>query len=39
MEEIFLEDISKAMEDERVIIESQPGSTKGKSFLTNLVAF
>ncbi|GAB0180209.1 cAMP-dependent protein kinase inhibitor alpha [Grus japonensis] len=36
---MLLEDISKHMEDRDVIIESQPSFTKGKSCLTNLVAF
>jgi len=39
MEQLFLEVIIKQVEEKKVIRSSQHGFTKGKSCLTNLIAF
>ena len=39
MEQLILEVISKQVEEKKVIRRSQHGFTKGKSCLTNLIAF
>ena len=39
MEQLVLGAISEQLEEEKVIRNSQHGFTKGKSYLTNLVAF
>jgi len=39
MEQLILEVIIKQVEEKKVIRSSQHGFTKGKSFLTNLIAF
>jgi len=39
MEQLILEDIIKQVEEKKVISSSQHGFTKGKSCLTNLIAF
>jgi len=39
MEQLILEDITKQVEEKKVIRSSQHGFTKGKSCLTNLIAF
>ena len=39
MEQLILEVILKPVEEKKVIRNSQHGFTKGKSYLTNLIAF
>ena len=39
MEQLILDVVSKQMEEKKVIRSSQHGITKGKSCLTNLIAF
>jgi len=39
MEQLILEVINKQVEEKKVIRSSQHGFTKGKSCLTNLIAF
>lgn len=39
MEQLILDVSSKHGEEKKIIMSSQQGFTKGKSFLTNLIAF